>query len=173
MTITGDVDVNGTSAAAAATNHVETTISPEVVNKINELIGMDRSLLTSDENANELVNKLRNKIDALRDNFVVSMPFELNNEGEFGKLCGKIESLADQYAALKTDHAKVRTLIDDYKRKSGSFSSTSTSSSSSSSSTSSLVGQHDEELRNLVAKHMSTQRYLIYVRTLIKLDEFR
>lgn len=139
----------------AATSSALNELSPEVVNKVNELIGMDRSLLSSNESANEIVNKLRNKIDALRDNFVVSIPCEVNNQGKFGNLCGQIESLADQYATLKADHAKIRTLIDEYKRKSSSSSS----------------GQHDEELRNLIAKCMSVQRYLIYVRTLIKIDE--
>lgn len=145
-------DNNDVSDTSSALNE----LCPEVVNKVNELIGMDRSLLSSNENANEIVNKLRNKIDALRDNFVVSIPCEVNNQGKFGNLCGQIESLADQYVTLKADHAKIRTLIDEYKRKS----------SSSSSS-----GQHDEELRNLIAKCMSVQRYLIYVRTLIKIDE--
>ena len=71
-------------------------INPEVVNKINELIGLDRSLL-SEENSNEIVLKLKNKINSLRDNFIVNMPYEYNNESDFGKLCSKIENLSAKF----------------------------------------------------------------------------
>lgn len=133
-----------------------TELNPEVVNKLNELIGLDRSLVSNDESCSELVNKLRNKIDALRDNFTVNMPLQYSNEGEFGKLCAKIEGLSSRYASLKADYAKMRAMIDEYKRKTGS----------------SECPQEDE-LRKLIVKSISVQRYLVYIRTLIELDDFR
>lgn len=149
------------TAAVSTLTAANSELSREVVNKVNELIGLDRSVLSSDEKANELVNKLRNKIDALRDNFKVSMPFELNDESEFGKVCAKIESLTSQYATLKSDHAKIKTLIDEYKRK-----------KNNSGGGSSDGARAEDELRDLVTKSISVQRYLIYIRTLIKLEEF-
>lgn len=151
------------TATVAATKSQDVILSTEVVNKINELVGLDRSLLSSDEKTNELASRLRNKIDTLRDNFIVSMPFEFNkNEGgghEFGALCVKIENLNCQYATLKNDHTKIRTLIDEYKRKRNPA----------------IHNNEDDEekLRNLVARYISIQRYLIYISTLIKLNEFR
>lgn len=137
-------------------------LSQDVVNKINDLIGLDRSVLSSAESSSELVNKLKAKIDSLRDNFIVSMPREYNDESEFGKLCNKIESLSSRYATLKTDHSKIRSLIEDYKKKS------SLKEAAGGSSTT-----EESELRDLIMRTISVQRYLIYIRSLIKLDSFR
>ena len=132
------------------------SLNPEVISKVNELFGLDRSLLSNPDSSNEIVNKLRNKIDSLRDNFIVSMPLEYKNESEFSKLCSKIDNLSGKYTRLKSDHSKIKSLIDEYKKKAGSSD-----------------GPYEEELKKLITKSISVQRYLIYIRTLIQLDGFR
>ena len=125
----------------------------EVVNKVNELIGLDRSLLSS-ANSKELVLKLNNKINSLRDNFIVKMPCQYNDVSEFGKLCSTIDELSVKFEQASEDHLRIKKLIDEYKSKSNS-------------------NQHEQELKDLIFKAITLRRYLIYVQTLITLTQFR
>lgn len=136
------------------------TLNVEVVNIINDLIGLDRNLL-SKEGTNEIIGKLNSKIDRYKDDFMVNLPYEYTNESEFNRLCSKIENLDEKLARIKQDQSKIISLIDEYK-------------SNNSQGQGSSASTGDEfQMKTLILKLISIERYLIYVRTLIQLDDFR
>jgi hypothetical protein len=135
-------------------------ITQEVIDKVNELIGSDRGLL-SPENSNELISKLRNKINSLKDNFIVNLPLQYNDEKEFLKLCAKISDLKKRLEELKDEHGKVKKLIHDFK-----------SEQSRADSAEDCDNWH-EELNTLLMKRISTKRKACYVKCLTRIEELK
>ncbi len=131
-------------------------ITQEVIDKVNELIGSDRSLL-SPENSKELILKLKAKINSLKDNFIVNLPHQYNDKNEFLKFCTKIGDLKKRLDELKDEHHKMKKLINDFK-----------------SEQSRLDGEcWREELKTLILNRISEKRKACYVKCLIRIEELK
>ena len=135
-------------------NHLK--INDEVIDRVNELIGSDISLLTA-ENSKELIAKLKAKINSLRDNFIVSLPHQYNDKNEFLKFCNKINDLKERLDELKDEHTKIKSFMGD------------------------LMNQEDtqegeewrEELKGLVLERINTKRKACYLKCLTRIEELK
>ena len=134
-------------------------LNKEIIDKVNDLIGIDRSLL-SKENTSELVFKLKNKINSLKDNFIVNLPHQYNEEGEFIKLCSKINNLKERLNMLKQEDEKIMKLVNSYKIVDDEGDQNPENSS------------YKDEIKALILKSICIQRYYCYIKCLIRLDEF-
>lgn len=132
-------------------------LSPELIDKINDLIGLDRNLLANKESSNELISKLKNKINTLKDNFIANLPYKYtNDETEFLNFCSKIQNLKLKLDTVKKDDLKIKSLINEYQ--------TNIQNSSR---------NCDAELKPLILKAITIKRQLFYFKSLIKLEHFR
>lgn len=131
-------------------------LNQELVDKINDLIGLDRNLLQNKENYNEVILNLKNKINTLKDNFIANLPYKYTNDAtEFENFCSKIQNLKLKLENLKQDDSKIKSLLCEYQQSNES-------------------GRNlNAELKPLVLKAISLKRQYFYIKSLIKLQEFK
>ena len=137
-------------------------LNSEIAEKINDLIGLERIQL-SKENTNELIVKLKNKINSLKDNFIVNLPHQYNDEVEFLKLCTKIANLKERLNGLKKEDEKIRNLVESLKSSRQTANEFETSSSQ----------KVEAQLKVLILKSICVRRHLCYIKCLIKVDEYK
>lgn len=125
----------------------------EVVEQINDLI-LDRSQLKK-ENAAEIVDKLTSKRDTLKENFVLNMPFNFNDEQEFSELFKRVDLLNKSLRELKVEKEKItdelnRTAVKHEKK-----------------------SDAENQLEPLVLKSIHAKRQMAYLRCLIKIENLK
>lgn len=136
-------------------------LNAELVDQLNDLIGADRAKISADS-SNELIQKLTFKMNAIKDNFVVNLPHQYNDQNEFLSLCEKVKWSREQVIKLKQEEEKIRQLIESYR------------------ATCHVEAEDDEsnyrpekELRALVLKSICIQRYSSYVKSLSVVEELK
>lgn len=125
----------------------------EVVDQINGLI-LDRNQLKK-ENAAEIIDNLTSKRDALKENFVLNMPFNYNDEQEFSNLFKRVDLLNNSLRELKVEKEKITDELNQtavkHKTKSDA----------------------ENQLEPLVLKSIHIKRQLAYLRCLIKIENLK
>lgn len=125
----------------------------EVVDQINGLI-LDRNQLKK-ENAAEFIDNLTSKRDALKENFVLNMPFNYNDEQEFSNLFKRVDLLNNSLRELKVEKEKITDELNQtavkHKTKSDA----------------------ENQLEPLVLKSIHIKRQLAYLRCLIKIENLK
>ncbi|CAF0708520.1 unnamed protein product [Brachionus calyciflorus] len=134
-------------------------ITKDLADKINDLIGLDRSLLSNNEKSSEIALKLKNKINTLKDKIVVNLPykFNTNDHDEFLEYCNKIENLKVQFDKVKRDEIQNKKSIEIYK-------------------SNDLLNEnriYEQDLKPLVLKSISLHRQLAFFKTLIHLEKYK
>ena len=125
----------------------------DVVEQINNLI-IDRKHLKK-ENAAEVIDKLTNKRDTLKENFVLNMPFNYNDDQEFSGLYKRIDVLSNSLKELKIEQEKVTDQLNrttaDHETKSDA----------------------ETDIEPLVFKSIHIKRQMSYFRCLIKIETLK
>jgi hypothetical protein len=135
-------------------------LTDEIVDKVNDLLGTDLNRLAP-EHVNELITKLKSKINNLKDNFICNLPHQYSDEAEFFKLCEQIAELKERLAELKEEHAKAKELMSQFNRDDVLETTESNNEESQS---------NWHELRTQVIKRIGAKRKASYVKCLMRVE---
>lgn len=124
-----------------------------VAEQINDLI-VDRSLLKK-ENAAEIIDKLTSKRDTLKENFVLNMPFNYNDEQEFSDLFKRVDLLGNSLRELRVEKEKITDKLNQTAVKHE------------------TISDAENQLEPLVLKSIHIKRQMAYLRCLIKIENLK
>ena len=140
------------------------TAELDTIEGINNVLGVDRTKLR-DQDSDELILKFDAKLQALKERFIVNLPFNKqesktgsSNNYEFSSLINKLKSLKQNLNGIKSDETNLRELLDEYKSRN---------------KNSELKTYFEDELKLILLKSICIKRQLCYMKCLTKLEEFR
>ncbi len=128
-------------------------MSSEIVDQINDLL-RDRSCLKKDS-ATEIISKLTDKRDQLKQSFILNMPYNYSNEAEFADLFQRVELMNSSVKCLKNEKESIVRRLRE-----------TTNSGESKSSV-------ESELEPVILKSIQIKRHMAYIKCLIKIEELR
>ena len=123
-----------------------------LVDQLNDLLNNDRNQLKQD-NVKEIINKLVSKRDNLKENFVLNLPFNYNNEKEFSEFFQRMDMLTKELGDLKSDRTAI---LEKLKSQEGDNKSS-----------------IEIELSPLVLKSIHIKRQLSYIKCMISVEELK
>ena len=126
----------------------------KLIEQINELLLVGRSQLKK-EAACEIKNKLIAKRENLKENFIVNLPPNYNNEKELLELFNRIDGLKSTLTKLKAENMQLNNLLLKKTKES------------------SAQDEISNELSPLVVKSIHLKRQLCYTNCLIKIEEIK
>ena len=126
-------------------------MDPKLIEQINELLLAGRSQLKKDA-ATDIKNKLLAKRETLKENFIVNLPSNYNNEKELLELFDRIDNLKASLLKLKAENISLNEFIKNNKENSPNIS---------------------DELSPFVIKSIQIKRQLAYTNCLIEIEELK
>lgn len=126
----------------------------EIIEQINDLLNNDRAQLKK-ENSAEIISKLINKRDTLKENFLLNLPFNYNNEKEFADLFSRIETMNKTLGKIKSEKEVIASKLKE------------------------TLGETDTqisievELEPLILKSIYVKRQMAYLGCMIKVEELK
>jgi hypothetical protein len=125
------------------------------IERINEMIGVDRSKL-NEENSKEIIERLEFKLADIREKFFVNLPASLKEKEDFDDRARIIKSLVSKFDNLRTECNQMKRALEKYEKKSDEY----------------PENELYKELEPLCLGVIQKNRLKCYVQYLAELEEF-